>query len=823
MSIISVSVPVPTSGDGPAVDIANLVGSKSIVLNGLFSGQYVLLAGHELGVLVPVLQFDAGGEASIAQTLPDAYQYVAVRAQINTRPEGSTPVTMVVNAVEGDGQNFFATLASLVPGSFGPQPSLDTYALTSSTGVEAGINVICSGNFVGLIIIEGSEDNLNWNPIGQFSATPIGRTLFGQQRLLEFNPLATPNLVRYVRANVAATISAPMTLTFGGQIPASGSTPTTSTDLAIVTTSATSKGYYLQGGLATGAVLTDALGNEVNFATFPITTNPADVICLGSSNSLVPAGGPMAVVGTGLTAQGEEVICIGSAPGSSGGIAAGASAIFAVVVGGYNLIAYNGTSFNTLIGSFLTLDGEGAGSNVMIGQFLTCGTSISDNGHNIMIGSGFSAADDTYGNVMLIAEANGEELLQGSQYNILIGGNGLVSTSSNTENCILLGSVCQLNGSTANGYFPQQIYLVGTDVHLYTAIPFVSPPQYSNNVSQVVMIGSDVTITGCFPAVATPDYSSHLVVVGDNITGGVAGTAPSNGIGYCQIFGSNMTLGDACAHVLTAGDNISVYAGSQTVVAIGSSLSLAQGTGSYELFYRSTICIGDTNTLTGPNMNGIVAIGSGHALSGEITNAIALGQGITIAGTATTVPAYCTLLGQNITMAGEDTASTGLAVAVGSNLVVGIVSGVVAIGNAITIPGTLAVPAQSVIAIGFSIDLTGDYTAGGIAIGNSATIAAGGYSIAIGTYATAVTGQCVIGANTGGEGGNQPIHNFVVRGRTPASNNFDVINASDTPVANATGLSLVYYDGSAYTQKNIKGVAVTTIADLAGKLVAYLD
>jgi hypothetical protein len=38
MSIISVSVPVPTSGDGPAVDIANLVGSKSIVLNGLFSG-----------------------------------------------------------------------------------------------------------------------------------------------------------------------------------------------------------------------------------------------------------------------------------------------------------------------------------------------------------------------------------------------------------------------------------------------------------------------------------------------------------------------------------------------------------------------------------------------------------------------------------------------------------------------------------------------------------------------------------------------------------------------------------------------------------------
>ena len=160
---------------------------------------------------------------------------------------------------------------------------------------------------------EGREDNLEteyrWGSGGSSDA-PVGR-----RRLLEFNPLAAPNLVRYVRANVT-TVSAPITLAFSrARSPHSGSTPTTSTNLAVVTTSATSEGALpAQGGLAAEACSRMPLGNEVNFATLPIAAIPADVICTGSSNSLVPAGGPdSSQLAPRIPEQftpGEEVICI---------------------------------------------------------------------------------------------------------------------------------------------------------------------------------------------------------------------------------------------------------------------------------------------------------------------------------------------------------------------------------------------------------------------------------------------------------------------------------------------------------------------------------
>jgi hypothetical protein len=228
MAIASVSVPVPSSGDGAPVSIANLVGEKTVILTGLFKGQYAILAGHELGALVPVLQFDAGGEAGLEQTLPEAYSYVAVRAQVNNTVIGP-PITVVVNGVVGTGENKFAPLASLVPGSMGPQAAIDTYALFPPTGLEESISIICSGLFEGNLIIEGSEDQAVWNPIGQFAATPVGRTLLGLPRVLEFGPLGTPNLVRYVRVNVSAKITGPTTLTIGGRIPAAGGAGGTTT------------------------------------------------------------------------------------------------------------------------------------------------------------------------------------------------------------------------------------------------------------------------------------------------------------------------------------------------------------------------------------------------------------------------------------------------------------------------------------------------------------------------------------------------------------------------------------------------------------------
>jgi len=72
-----------------------------------------------------------------------------------------------VAGVVGAGQNYFATLATLMQGSMGPQASIDTWSLFPPTGIEKGISVICRGFFTGNILVEGSTDNVNWNPIGQ--------------------------------------------------------------------------------------------------------------------------------------------------------------------------------------------------------------------------------------------------------------------------------------------------------------------------------------------------------------------------------------------------------------------------------------------------------------------------------------------------------------------------------------------------------------------------------------------------------------------------------------------------------------------------------
>jgi hypothetical protein len=302
MAILSVSVPVPTSGDGTPVSIANFVGEKTVVLTGFFKGLYVILAGHELGSLVPVLQFDAGGEAGIEQTLSEAYQYVAVRAQVNNVVLGA-PVTVTVNAVSGVGQNGFAPLATLNPGDLGPQPSIDTYTLFPPTGLEEEISVICRGLFEGNVIIEGSDDNVEWNPIGQFSATPVGRTLLGLPRILEFGPLSTKDLVRYLRVNSAAKITGVTTLTVGGRIPASGVVPPASVS-------------SLVGEDSTGRSTTlNAAGEEILYE------EPVDLSAVPAGHLLSPSFG--GVIKVSSASSGQFKLYFGSVtPGSTAGATA---------------------------------------------------------------------------------------------------------------------------------------------------------------------------------------------------------------------------------------------------------------------------------------------------------------------------------------------------------------------------------------------------------------------------------------------------------------------------------------------------------------------
>jgi hypothetical protein len=230
MPILTVTVTVPAAGDGPIASISALIGAKTVTFAGRFTGSYTLLASHDDVNFVPVLLFDADGIEGIEQILQGSFKSVRVRA--NGNPVVGSPLSCEVSAVAVPGQNLFATVASLAAGASGSTPSIDTAALFPPTGLEVGINFACSGYFTGAIVVEGSPDNADWNPICTFSAgQPGSRPLVGVQPKLEFSPICTLDKTRYLRVTVAGQVGATTVITVGGGIPA-GSSPGGGTKLS---------------------------------------------------------------------------------------------------------------------------------------------------------------------------------------------------------------------------------------------------------------------------------------------------------------------------------------------------------------------------------------------------------------------------------------------------------------------------------------------------------------------------------------------------------------------------------------------------------------
>jgi hypothetical protein len=227
MAIATVNVLVPSGGDGPITSIANLVGAKTVVLSGYFTGTYVLLASHDGSTFVPVLTFDSSGLEEIRQTLSEAYASVRIRTKANTVP--ASVVSLSVSGINNPGANLFATLAVLPASASGPQPVFDTAIPFPPTGLEQDINFICAGSFLDTIIVEGSTNGATFNQIGYFNAGPQKRTLLGLSQTLEFTPLPTADKVRYVRINVQGQILVPTTITIGGAILTSVAPPSSTT------------------------------------------------------------------------------------------------------------------------------------------------------------------------------------------------------------------------------------------------------------------------------------------------------------------------------------------------------------------------------------------------------------------------------------------------------------------------------------------------------------------------------------------------------------------------------------------------------------------
>lgn len=218
MAINTVSVTVPASGDGPVADISALVGQKTVILTGRFRGSYTLLVSDNDADFVPAAFFDADGIEGIEQTISGSFK----SARVRSNAVASGPVTMEVTGIVGLNENHFTTLATLPPGNGGVGAVIDTAALFPPSGLEEDIAFLCRGTFEGSIAVMGSNDGADWNPIGDFKAGPVQRTLLGQTQVLEFSPLSTKDLTRYLRIDANARISITTVVTVGGRIPLGG-------------------------------------------------------------------------------------------------------------------------------------------------------------------------------------------------------------------------------------------------------------------------------------------------------------------------------------------------------------------------------------------------------------------------------------------------------------------------------------------------------------------------------------------------------------------------------------------------------------------------
>ena len=608
MTIAAINIPVPVSGDGPAVDISNLVGQKTVELTGDFVGQFVLLAGHVAGTLVPVVQFDAGSPEGVQQTLDEAYQFVAVRKRANTTV-GST-ITMNVSAVTAPGQNFFASLAVINPGPVvPPQPIIDTAALFPPTGLETAINIICVGDFEGPIVVEGSIDGTDFSPIGQFMGYPRGQTLLGVQPPLEFAPLATDDKTRYLRINVGANIKGTTTLTIGGQIPAASSGATV--DIGIVTTTTTV--YDLQAK-AKSSPYTDQAGNTIA-VTAP--TIPADFTVLGQRNSLTFTGT------AGLVCLGSDNVVLANLSVILGQSCTIATASNDNIIG-QNIVIHGQTTNHNLVGHSITIWGADSNDTV-IGQNVTIGTPTGfGSSYNVVFGLSHTIGDQANDNFVV-----GRQVAVGdrSNYNVVVDPAGTFGrTLVNCQRDVILGN----------------FNIVGDNVNNSATVGL------SNNVaassSNVFFFGNTIHLNA---------RGSAIYGIGSTITVNAPSTLFQN---HC-LMGTQLYLENAnspstfCASTVMIGDSISVVA-SQTPatdllnnVAIGSAIVAVTrfSTDGSDLILIGTTLLSGNNDGSGAGTDHNVIVGANLTASDDTSFNVLIGNATTI-GTASL---YNNVIGTN--------------------------------------------------------------------------------------------------------------------------------------------------------------------------------
>ena len=225
MGLTTLAIPIPTiyGALGTPLAVSDLVGAKTVVLSDAFQGSYDLLASHDGASYAPVCKLSGSGELDAAEISGASYAWVRLRS-LGSYPAG---MTATISGNSQPGTNKFVSLPAIAAGAYGPQPSVDLFALVPSTGLYDDTCAILTGTFTGGVAVEGSLDGApnSFSPLGIFYLPEPALLPSGQAATMELSPLLYRQKVRYVRANVlpGSFVTSPLSVTLGGAVEVSGS------------------------------------------------------------------------------------------------------------------------------------------------------------------------------------------------------------------------------------------------------------------------------------------------------------------------------------------------------------------------------------------------------------------------------------------------------------------------------------------------------------------------------------------------------------------------------------------------------------------------
>lgn len=385
MATITATIPVPVSGFGAAASVQTMTGPKTVGLTGRFRGAYVLYGTHDGTNFAPICQFDAGGVEGLKTTVKAAM----AQLQIRSLASDASDVTAFATGESVPGDFVTATLATLLPGASGPQPSV----FFSALAYQAGLNFILVGGLEGKLVIEGSADNVRWDPIGQFSVDSSGPSLLGQS-LPEFSPLESDALVRYLRVNVLGRV----------------------TGTGLVVTAGASK----SGGGASVETLaqTYQVGSSISDQTLVLTDSRGGPVGLYAAGSLTGDYALKVVVPDGALGN------VGAAFRRTGGISLGPDNILVDLAADPSTVSSNNNERVVCIGGNMVVP-DNSLNTVAIGYHVTVGA-------NGGVGTKFAVA---------IGDSTSVE----KNYSIAVG----YQANSSANAAISIGSVALASGDTS--------------------------------------------------------------------------------------------------------------------------------------------------------------------------------------------------------------------------------------------------------------------------------------------------------------------------------------------------------------------------------------